>query len=240
MNDETGPPPGGQSQTFEAFSQSFFYGSRSNLDFKFLAELSEDEGKAFFTELLDALAITVDDGDGRRLAEVARRWQVHAYRPHDSKRSRFAYDDGPFTPPSKPLSRARVALVSSSGHFAQGDDPRPFGEPDLTQTEAEGRIKDFLREAPTLSAIPVDIPLDQLELRHPGYPVRSVASDPEVALPIRLLADLAAEGYIGELSPTAYSFVGAASQLRLREKVAPEWAERLRNDEVDVVLLVPV
>lgn len=240
MDDEAGPTPGGQGETFEAFLRSFFYGSRSNLDFKFLARLSEDEAKAFFTELLEGLAVTVDDGDGRRLADVARRWQARAYRPDDNERSRFAYDEGPFAAPTKPLAQSRLALVTSSGHFAKGDDPQPFGEPAMTQAEAEARVQEFIRETPTLSAIPVDIPPDRLELRHPGYPVRAVASDPEVALPIRLLADLAAEGHIGELSPTAYSFVGAASQLRLRDKVAPEWAERLRSDEVDVVLLVPV
>ena len=45
---------------------------------------------------------------------------------------------------------------------------------------------------------------------------------------------------IGELSPTAYSFVGAAAQARIRKSVGPAWAEQLRDEHVDAVLLVPV
>ena len=67
-----------------------------------------------------------------------------------------------------------------------------------------------------------------------------MAQDHQVALPLGHLRALADDGTIGEVAETAYSFVGATSQVRLRRDVAPAWAERLRDDEIDAVLLVPV
>jgi hypothetical protein len=91
-----------------------------------------------------------------------------------------------------------------------------------------------------LSAIPADTPADRLCVRHGGYPIASVTKDHQVVLPLGHLRALADDGTIGELAPTAYSFVGATSQARLRRDVAPAWAEQLNDDGVDAVLLVPV
>lgn len=172
--------------------------------------------------------------------EPARRWQERAYASHLDAKARFRYDDVPHAPLQKPLSESRVALVTSSGHFVDGDDPRPLGVDDMTQGEAEARVSEFLRAEPTLSTIPIDTDPGDLRVRHGGYPVGGARLDHNVALPLRPLLDLAADGVIGELSPRAYSFVGATSQLRLRDTVAAAWAETMLADDVDAVLLVPV
>jgi hypothetical protein len=234
------PNSGTPSETFEEFKSSFSYGSRSNLDFKFLARLTVPEAAEFFTELLMHFSRTIDDGDAARLVDHARRWQQRAYGSHSDEKPRFRYDDVANTRLGKPLAESRVALVTSSGHFVDGDDPRPFDVEDMTQAEAEARINEFLRVEPTLSTIPTDTAPSTLRVRHGGYPVAAARLDHNVALPLRPLLDLAADGVIGELSPTAYSFVGATSQLRLRDAVAPAWAETMRSDRVDAVLLVPV
>jgi hypothetical protein len=36
-----------------------------------------------------------------------------------------------------------MAVLSSSGHFIEGDDPKPFGVVDMSQEEAIDRIGDF-------------------------------------------------------------------------------------------------
>lgn len=234
-----GDPPG-EDETLRQFAESCFYGARSNLDFKFLARLSGAEVGDFFGELLAAVSATIDDGDAARAIDVVRRWQVRAYRPRADEAVRFAYDDGPFTRLAKPLSECRVALISSSGQFVDGDDPQPFGVEHMTQAEAEQRISEFLRSTPTLSAIPTDTGMPLLRVRHPGYPVGGAELDPQVALPIHHLEELARQGIIGGVAANAYSFVGAASQLRLRHQVGPQWAQRLHGEDVDVVLLVPV
>jgi len=227
-------------ETLAEFKDSFFYAARSDLNVKFLADLKTDEAGDFIAEMLTHIGEILDDGDPAPLVERFIAWQRRAYGAHLDQKARFVYDDGPFTAVSKRTEECRVALVTSSGHFVDGDDPQPFGVVDMSQAESEDRITEFLRAEPTLSVVPIDTAPDRLRVRHGGYPVGAVRKDHRVALPIEHLAELARRGVIGELAPRAYSFVGAASQLRLRDRVAPEWAEALRAEDVDLVLLVPV
>ena len=227
-------------ETLAEFKDSFFYGRRSDLNMKFLADLAPDDAGAFIAEMFTGIGGLIDDGDPAPLVERFVAWQRRAYGAHLDQKTRFAYDDGPFAAVTKPAEECRVVLVTSSGHYVEGDDPRPFGVADMSQAEAEVRIGELIRAAPTLSVIPTDTPPDRLRVRHGGYPVGAVAKDHRVALPIEHLAELARRGVIGELAARAYSFVGATSQLRLREQVAVEWAEMLRDEEIELALLVPV
>ncbi len=229
-------------ETTDELRRSFFYGSRSNLNVKFLKDLDDAEFGDFLEELFAATSATADDGDASRVTDVMFRWQVHAYSGHLGDPADFPHrhDDTPIARLAKPLAEATVALLTSSGHFVSGDDPAPLGVVDMTQAEAEARIGEFLREAPVLSTIPVDVDPADLRVRHGGYPVASVAADHQVALPLQHLRNMVDAGTIGALAPNAYSFVGAASQGRIRRDVGPEWAQRLVDEHVDAVLLVPV
>lgn len=229
-------------ETIEELRRSFFYGSRSNLNVKFLKDLDDGEFGDFLDELFEATSATIDDGDASRVSDVLYRWQIQAYSGHLGDPADFPHrhDDVPLATLDKPLAESRVALLTSSGHFVDGDDPEPFGVVGMTQQEAEDRITEFVREAPQLSEIPIDTPADRLRVRHGGYPVASVAADHQVALPLGHLRDLESTGVIGELSPTAFSFVGAAAQGRIKRDVGPAWAQRLVDEAVDAVLLVPV
>ncbi len=225
-----------RSESFEAFKKSFSYGSRNDLNFKFLSNLSDEDAAQFFQELLWKLGETYDDGDFDRLIQHAYVWQVRAY----DGAGKWTYDTGPFTPLAQPVSESRLALITSSGHFVEGEDPEPFGVKRMTQEEAAARINDFLRTAPELSFIPFDIPREKLRVRHGGYDIRGSQADHNVTLPINRLLELKDEGIIGELAPTAYSFVGAAAQTPLLKEVGPRWVDMLRQQQVDAALLVPV
>lgn len=227
-------------ETLAEFKDSFFYGSRSNLNVKFLAKLSAEEAGDFIEDMLAAISGMLDDGDPATVIDRFIEWQRTAYRPSGDAKPRFSYPSGPFTPTARPVAESRVALVTSSGHFVNGDDPEPLGVVDMSPEEAEARINEFLRAEPSLSTIPIDTPPHQLEVRHGGYPVEAVRADHQVALPIEQLTAMAAQGIIGEVAPRAYSFVGATSQLRLRDQIGSEWAEILRADDVDLALFVPV
>lgn len=61
-----------------------------------------------------------------------------------------------------------------------------------------------------------------------------------MSLPIDRMVELEAEGVIGEFVSPAYSFVGLASQLRLRKEIAPAWAARLKAAGAQAVVLVPI
>jgi len=229
-------------ETIEELRKSFFYGSRSNLNFKFLKDLSDEEFGSFLAELLDAVSEATDTGDARAVVDAAYRWQIEAYRGHLGDPSAFPHrhENTPWAPLAKPLSDSRVALLTSSGHFADGDDPKPLGVDNMTQEEAEARVQEMVKEPPTLSAIPSDLPFDQLRVRHGGYPIASAVEDPQVVLPLRIMEALERDGVIGEFADTAYSFVGAAAQGPIKKRIGPEWAEMLRDRAVDAVLLVPI
>ncbi len=222
--------------TFEAFKNSFSYGSRADMNFKFLKGLSEADAAQFLQDLLWKLADSLDDGNLDRLADHIVTGQQQAY----DRPGSYAYGDTPFTPLSKPLSAVRIGLLTSSGHFVAGDDPQPFGIEDMTQDEAIRRIDDFLKSAPQLSHIPVDTPPENLRVRHGGYDVRAAQADPNVNLPYVLLQELANAGVFAEFAPTVYSFVGATSQLRLQKHEGPAWVELCQAQGVDAMVLVPV
>ena len=59
--------------------------------------------------------------------------------------------------------------------------------------------------------------------------------------PIEALRDAARSGRIGEVSASAYTFMGGIySQRKVRESLAPALADRVQADGVDAVVLVPV
>ncbi len=225
-----------QRESFEEFRSSLAYGSRTDLNFKFLAGLSDEDAASFLQELLWKLGDVFDDGQLGRLVQHVYEWQVRAY----AGEGEWAYADGPFTPLRKPLSESRLVLLTSSGHFVEGDDPEPFGVKDMTQEEAAGRILEFIRSKPRLSSIVVGTPKEKLRVRHPGYDIRGAQADPNVVFPHEILLELEREGHIGELSREAYSFVGACSQKRLLKESGSEWVGMLQEQQIDAALLVPV
>lgn len=223
--------------SFEAFKNSFAYGSRNDLNFKFVKGLSDDEAATFFQELLWKLGDALVDGEFDRLVEHVYDWQVRTYSRGEAK---WTYDEGPFKPLQKPVSASRLTLISSSGHFVAGEDPDPLGVATTTQEEATERILEFLKSEPQLSSVPITTPKRALRVRHPGYDIRAAAADANVVFPLERLRELEQEGVIGELAPQAYSFVGACSQRRLLHKTAPRWVASIRQQNPDAALLVPV
>jgi len=222
--------------SFLDFKNSFSYGSRTDLNFKFLKGLSEEAAADFFQQLLWKLGDAYDSNDWSPVVEHVRAGQAASY----AGPSRWVYADGSRTPLGKPLSAAKIVLITSTGHFVEGDDPQPFGVADMSQEEAIRRIDDFIKEEPKLSEIPVDTPHARLRARHGGYDVRGVLADHNVAFPTDHLAALAAEGLIGSLHPVAYSFVGACAQTPLTKRTAPQWVAMWKAAGIDGAVLVPV
>lgn len=222
-------------ESVEEFKNSFFYGKRKDLLFKFLKNLSPDDAADFLERVLRELGGALDTGDLEPLASLVFETQHRAYQPAPGAAPKWAYESGPFTPLNGALSDYRVALVTSSGHFVEGDDPRPFGIDALSQSDAEDRIADFLKDAPALSEIPVETPREKLCVRHPGYDVRGAVRDPNVTFPLDAMRKL-----VSNLHETAYSFVGAASQLRLMKELLPEWVRRFQDAGIEAMVLVPV
>ena len=225
-------------ESFEEFLGSFAYGSRNDLLFKFLHPrngLKEGGGAEFFRRLLELLGDAFDTGDYTEVMAHCVNSQIDGYTPAEDAEPLWSYDETPWSPLKKPLGESRLALVSTGGMFLDGDDPFPDAP---TQRQVILRIDKFLRMEPTLSEIPVDVDPGALRVRHPGYDVRGTERDHNVVFPIDRLLEAERRGEIGEIAETAYSFVGATSQLRLKKKSAPRWADLLIERGVDAALLV--
>jgi hypothetical protein len=234
MDDATG-----SAETLDDFAASLSYGERGDLSFKFMPRYSDSEVGDALASLLREVGATLDSGDVGPLIDHFITLQSDAYQRRDIA-DRFRYDEAPFTLPTRRVADSTVGLLTSSGHFMTGDDPRPFGTDGMDQDESERRIGDFLREAPVLSEIPFDAPDSDLVVRHGGYDVRGARADHNVVLPLDPLLEMHAAGDLGALPSHAYSFVGACAQMPLLKHTGPEWVDRIGEAGIDVLLLVPV
>jgi hypothetical protein len=231
--------PESLAESLDEFAQSLSYGKRSDLTFKFLPRFAgTDVGDALASVLREVGAL-FDSGDPAALIDLTIDLQAAGYRSRPLN-ERYHYVDSPFTVPQRSVAESQVAVLTSSGHYAVGDDPRPLGVDSMSQEQAEERIGDFLKEAPVLSEVPVTAGRDELQVRHGGYDVRGSLADHNVSFPIDRLRELESDGVVGGLHDSAYSFVGACAQGRLIKEIGPQWADRLVEGGSDVALLVPV
>ena len=223
-------------ESFEAFIKSFFYGKRSDLSFKFISDLTPEDAAIFIQKLFKDVINSLDDKDLSQVRQRILKGQRQGYK----EQKNFEYDGGPFHSLAKPLSSIKLSLLTSSGHFLKGHDPKPLGVEHMTQDEAVRRVFGFLKEAPELSEIPFDSNPEDLMVRHGGYDIRAAVKDPNVSFPYQRIAELKDQGVFGDLTSNAYSFVGACSQKRLLKKTLPGWVEKFAAQGVDAVVLVPV
>ena len=137
-------------------------------------------------------------------------------------------DPVPFTPVTRPLSECRLALVSSAGFVAEGQEP----------------FDESIRGGdPSFREIPSDVAVASLSENHrsQSFDHSGVARDPNLAFPVERVRELEAAGRIGGLARHHLSFMGSITAPgRLVKQTAPAAAEKLVNQKVDVALLVPV
>lgn len=137
-------------------------------------------------------------------------------------------DPVPWSPLTKPLAQCRVALVSSGGFIVAGQPPF-----DGSVRGGDVSFRD----------IPVDVDVRSLIDTHRSetFDHTGLRGDPNLALPIERIRELAEGGRIGSVNHRHLSFMGSITAPgRLVRNSAPEAARRLVADGVDVALLVPV
>ncbi len=117
----------------------------------------------------------------------------------------------------RPLTQARVGLLSTAGAHLTGEGPIPASGP------------------------PRVIPIDaEIVFHHAGYDTGPASADPEVVWPVRALRRLAERGGIGAVSEQAVSMMGAVLDGRVvLDRHVPAAVSQFRRDRVDLVLLVP-
>lgn len=129
-------------------------------------------------------------------------------------------------PYPKKLSESKVALVTSCGIYRQ-DTQLPFN--------AWNHYGD-----PSFREIHKDTPHDRLQIAHSHYDHKYAKSDLNCILPIDHFISFEKEGTIGSFYPWIYSFMGYNPQPKqLMEESIPVIISRMKNDNVDAVLLTP-
>ena len=116
----------------------------------------------------------------------------------------------PWAPLSKPLSEARIALVTTAGVNVRGVEPA---------FDYEREQNEPMRGDPTYRRIPRDVRQEQIQTGHLHINNDDIAQDVNVALPLQRMLELEREGVIGSLAETNYSFMGYQPGTR-------EWRER--------------
>lgn len=130
------------------------------------------------------------------------------------------------TPLRKPINECRVSLVVTAGAYlaesqTRFDNRNPLGDDSY-------RI------------IPGNTAAEQISLSHPGYDTKRALTDLDTVFPYQLLGRMQKNGTIGEVAPRHFSFMGYIPRTeRLLWKNAPQVARMLRNDAVDLAILVP-
>jgi D-proline reductase (dithiol) PrdB len=125
----------------------------------------------------------------------------------------------------KPLSETRLSFVSSAGVQPVGTLPFDVAHP----------IGDYsFRRVPS-TATPAELEIHQIK-----YPTHGALKDLNVIFPIERLQELVAEGLIGSLTPSLFSFIGYnMDPERFELTLAAGIADAVAADGADAVLLSP-
>ena len=128
----------------------------------------------------------------------------------------------------KHLAECRVALVSSAGLVAPGQEPY------------DSRIKGG---DSSWRSIPGDIDVRSLTEHHrsDSWDHKGIEADRNMGMPLDRLRELAAAGVIGEVARRHISVMGSITAPgRFIRKTVPEIVAALTADEVDIAVMVPV
>lgn len=130
------------------------------------------------------------------------------------------YDHVPFARLQKPLSQCRIGVVTTADQAAnEAQGPAPRATKLFTAPNSAGgglfTEKSWDREA-------------------------THTDDPETYLPLQRLAEHVAAGHVGSLSPRFYGVPTDYSQRLTIEQDAPQIERWMREDDVDIALLVPL
>ena len=139
-----------------------------------------------------------------------------------------ALDPVPFARLLKPLSEARIAVVTTGGLHAP--DQPPF---DNSMKGGDVSFREIKSD--------VDLPTLGIAHKSDAFDQAGFRQDRNLGFPLDRLREMATRGEIGKLNGRHLSFMGSITAPgRLIAETAPRGAEILVADGVDVALLVPL
>lgn len=161
------------------------------------------------------------------------RFLPRSFRPLYEGRGPFPGEEAPvWAPFANRLSASRIALLSSAGIYLRST--HTAFDLDTEQTRPEWGD-------PTWRSIPASTPPEEIGVAHLHINGEDLLADPEIALPMSGLAQLAREGVIGRTVANHVTVMGYQDrELRVwKDTTAPEIAAYLREEEADGLILAP-
>ncbi len=137
-------------------------------------------------------------------------------------------DDVPFTRLNKPLSGARIGIVTTASIFDPANGEQGPGAP------YNGKAKFFRCYAEPITPFP-DVRVAHIAIDR----AHTTASDMASYFPLAALQRLAEAGYIGGVSPNFYGLPTNRSQRVTTQTDCPELLSLCKADAVDAVVMVP-
>jgi D-proline reductase (dithiol) PrdB len=136
----------------------------------------------------------------------------------------------PWTPMTKPLSRATMTMVTSAGISLKSDPP----------FDMEIEKRDPTRSDISYRALPRKTTEGEIHVNHLHINTNHIKQDINVILPLARMAELEREGIIGKLAPSSFSFYGFQWQNSdfLGEAIEP-MAGVMKTEGVEAVFLTP-
>lgn len=123
----------------------------------------------------------------------------------------------------KPLEESTVALVSTAGILLEGDE-----------------LFDIKNGDPSYRIIPDSASNANIAINHGHYDIKEALKDVNVVFPIERLKEFVEEGVIKKVAKHHYGLMGYIPQVnKLIKKSAPEIADQMVEDGVDVAILSP-
>ena len=134
------------------------------------------------------------------------------------------FDRVPPNPAVKDITKARIALVTSGGIV-------PKGNPDHIESSSASHYGKYDIEGV------MDLTSETYETAHGGFDPVYANEDADRVLPVDVLRDMEKEGKIGALHRYFYTTVGNGTAVANSVKFASEFAQELKADGVDAVIL---
>jgi glycine reductase len=122
------------------------------------------------------------------------------------------------------ISKVTVALVTSGGIV-------PKGNPDRIESSSASKYGEY--DITNIN----DLTAETYETAHGGYDPTYANKDADRVLPVDVLRDMEREGIIGKLYNKFYSTVGNGTSTKNSKQYAACFAQKLKDDNVQAVIL---
>lgn len=190
------------------------------------AMMSQEEQAEFLKGLFNEAVLARETKNAETLFDFLEAWEEKGMAIVAGRaQSPIELGATPWAPLRVPIREAKLVLVTTGGFYLKSQEPY--------ETDGPENLGDW-----SFRAIPRTASSDEMEVAHIHYDLSGPRKDRNCVFPIDRAAEMHAEGLIGSLNDTYYSFMGFIQRPELlASETAPEVARLLKKDGVDAAVI---